>query len=322
MTSATASTSAATGKQVELASAGYRAVITEVGGHLRMLTAGGRPLIREFDAAQIPPLYSGAVLAPWPNRIADGRYRFAGNGFQLPVNEVDRGNALHGLVHDRPWTIGGQSPDSVLLQHRIWPTAGYPFRLDLSLRYTLDPDGLTFELSARNSGAGDAPYGCSIHPYLVAGEGTVDDWTLTMPAERYLTVDAQRLLPQELRPVEGDRSGEFDFRTARSLEGLAIDHAFTGLATDPAGASSLELTAADGGGVRMSWGAATPWVQLCTADRPEPDLDRTALAAEPMTCPPDAFNSGTDLVTLRPDDEHTTMIRIAALSTDRTRSAR
>lgn len=222
---------------------------------------------------------------------------------------MDRGNALHGLVGDRPWTIDDQTAESVLLGHRVWPTVGYPFLLDLELRYSVDERGLTFELSARNSGPGEAPYGCSIHPYLVAGRGTVDDWTLRLPADSYLTVDPERLLPQRVRPVD-----EFDFRDGRSLAGLVVDHAFTGLAPDDSVGCSLDVIAQDGGGVSMSWNRATPWVQICTADRPEPEFHRTGLAAEPMTCPPDAFNSGTDLITLAPGERHTTRIGIAGLS--------
>lgn len=301
-----------TGRQLELRAGDYRAIVTEVGGHLRELTCSGRPLVRSFDADQVPPLYSGAVLAPWPNRIADGRYTFGGQPYQLPLNEVDRRNALHGMVNDRPWPVEGSTGSAVTLHHRIWPSAGYPFLLDLTLRYRLDDDGLTIELTAVNAGGDDAPYGCSIHPYLVAGAGTVDDWTLRLPADRYLAVDPERLLPQQVRPVD-----DFDFRTARRIGGLQIDHAFTGIAAGPDGESSLELTAADGRGVRMSWGAATPWVQLHTADRPEPQLHRGGLAAEPMTCPPDAFNSGTDLVRLRPGDTHTAVIGLAAIRTAR-----
>jgi aldose 1-epimerase len=50
----------------------------------------------------------------------------------------------------------------------------------------------------------------------------------------------------------------------------------------------------------MVWGADCPWVQIHTADQPVPELNRLGLAVEPMTCPPDAYNSGTDLIVLEP----------------------
>jgi len=152
---------------------------------------------------------------------------------------------------------------------------------------------------------------CDVHwnpPYLVAGPGTVDDWTLRLGADRYLTVDPERLLPAEIRDVQ-----EFDFRAGRMLTDLVVDHAFTALAGDTTGRSSLDVVGPDGSGVTMSWDRTTPWVQICTADRPEPEFHRTGLAAEPMTCPPDAFNSGVDLLTLPPGGRHHTWIRIAGL---------
>lgn len=39
-----------------------------------------------------------------------------------------------------------------------------------------------------------------------------------------------------------------------------------------------------------------PWVQVYSGEK----LQRQGLAVEPMSCPPDAFNSGTDLILLQP----------------------
>jgi aldose 1-epimerase len=49
-------------------------------------------------------------------------------------------------------------------------------------------------------------------------------------------------------------------------------------------------------------------MQLYTAEA----LDREGLAVEPMTCPPNAFATGTDLVVLEAGDTHTTRFRITA----------
>lgn len=113
--------------------------------------------------------------------------------------------------------------------------------------------------------------------------------------------EGERLLPSELVPVE---RGAFDFRAPRSLRGAFIDHAFTGLERDDAGLAHVEVLDAEGVGVRMSWGRELGWVQIHTADRPEPELDRTGLAVEPMTCPPGAFNSGTDVIRLAHGTPH------------------
>jgi aldose 1-epimerase len=54
-------------------------------------------------------------------------------------------------------------------------------------------------------------------------------------------------------------------------------------------------------------------VQVCTADAAPDGAARLGLAVEPMTCPPNAFASGTDLVWLATGAQHTARWRIHAL---------
>ena len=126
----------------------------------------------------------------------------------------------------------------------------------------------------------------------------VDAWTLLLPASEVLTVTPDRLSPVAVEPVT--QHPEWDFREARRIDDVFIDHAFTGLArTD--GVAEVRLTTDEGTGVAISFDERCPWVQVHTADNPGLDgIHRIGLAVEPMTCPPDAFNSGTDLVVLEP----------------------
>ncbi|MHA3702786.1 aldose 1-epimerase family protein [Jatrophihabitans sp. YIM 134969] len=282
----------------------YAATVTEVGGGLHSLTFDGRDLVVSWPLDTVCPNHRGSVLAPWPNRIADGHYSFEGAQQQLPINEVDRHNAIHGLVSWLPFGVVDSGPDHVTVGARIWPQTGYPFLVDVAVHYRLDDDGLRWEITATNHGGSPAPYGASVHPYLVAGPGHVDDWTLLVPAGEVLEVDPDRLLPRGVAPVPA----ELDFRTARAIGETRIDHAYTGLT-----GRRVEVRTADGSGVALEIGDPEPWVQIHTADRPEPDRDRIGMAVEPMSCPPDAYNSGTDLVVLEPGASHTLALRIAAL---------
>lgn len=291
----------ASGEQYSIAAAGYTAVITEVGATLRHLRHDGRDLVAGFDADEIRPVYRGAVLAPWPNRVADGAYEFSGLRHQIPLNEPARNNALHGLVSWASWTPVEQDSDHVVLGYRLFPQDGYPFRLDLTMSYSVGTGGLACRLVAVNAGDVEAPYGCAPHPYLVAAEGRVDGWSLELPAATYLEVTPDRLLPVRAVPVDGT---PYDFRVARPIGTTFLDHAFTDLTPGADGSTVARVLAADGNGVELAWDSACPWVQVHTADRPEPALSRSSLAVEPMTCPPDAFNSRTDLVVLRPNDRH------------------
>jgi aldose 1-epimerase len=92
-----------TGRQTALRYGDLNAVVTELGATLRELSFRGRALVAGFAEDELPTGYRGAVLAPWPNRITDGHYTFAGLTQQLPLTEPDRRNALHGLVCHLPW---------------------------------------------------------------------------------------------------------------------------------------------------------------------------------------------------------------------------
>jgi aldose 1-epimerase len=92
-----------------------------------------------------------------------------------------------------------------------------------------------------------------------------------------------------------------------------IDHAFTGLGYGDDGRVTVSVTGADGRGSAITFGRDCPWVQVHTADQPDPAVSRIGMAVEPMTCPPDAFNSGTDLVVLQPGASSDAGWRISAL---------
>lgn len=296
-----------TGRQFELRAEGYSATVTEEGATLRTLAYGDRPLIAGFGADEPMPEFNGALLAPWPNRIGDGRYEFDGRTHQLPVSEPSRGTALHGFVAWLGWSPVEVTPDAVQLATVLWPERGYPFRLALTAAYVLGADGLTIDVTARNDGDTAAPYGLSMHPWFVAGPGPLAEWQLDVPAGRVMTTD-DRLLPTGVEPV----AGALDFRGGRPLGGTQLDHAFTDLAfTD--GRTSATLRAPDGTGVEIGWDDSCRWLQVCTGDQAGPALNRRAVAIEPMTCPPDAFRTGVDVLRLEPGQAVTVSWRITAL---------
>jgi aldose 1-epimerase len=293
-----------------LLSAGpYTAAIDQVGATVRSLRHGDHDLVASYPAGTMRPLYRGATIAPWPNRIVDGRYSFGGEEFQLAVNEVDRHHALHGLVHWIRWEVVDAGDDHVVLDHHLVPQQGYPFALHLTVHYRLTTDGLSATATAMNTGPRAAPYGYCPHPYLVAGPGTVDGWSLELPAARRLDTD-DRLSPIGTVAVE---SVENDFRKAAVIGERQIDHAFTALTRDTDGRATVRVRAPGGSGVKMTFGQWAPWVQVHTADRPEPRWNRAGLAVEPMSCPPDAFNSTQDLVVLQPNDRHVAEWTISAI---------
>jgi aldose 1-epimerase len=299
---------ALSGTQILLTSGDYTAEIATVGATLRGLSHRDRPLTLTFEEDEVRPRYLGATLIPWPNRIVDGRYRFDGVERQLPLTEPERGHALHGLAVWLDFDVVDQSEDTVTLGTTVPAQEGYPHRIAVTVRYALGADGLTCTTTGRNTGPTPAPFGTAPHPYLSAGPEQVDEWTLTLPAGRLLETD-ERLSPLEVVPVDAAR----DFRAGVRLGDTQLDTAFTGIERGEDGIAEVRIESPSGTGVALRFGAEYPWAQVFTSDLPEERLRRRGVAVEPMTCPPDAFNTGVDLIVLDPGEEFTGVWRIRAL---------
>jgi aldose 1-epimerase len=285
-----------TGAQYEIAAGGYQAVATELGGGLRELRYGGRPAIAGYQPGELPPGAAGQLLVPWPNRIDGGRYAIAGAEYQLDLSEPKAGNAIHGLGRWASWQVVRHDRHAVTLQQELLGRTGYPFCLEIAVEYHLSDTGLRVSVTARNVGAHAAPYGTGSHPYLTAGTATVDECDLTLPVARWLPTD-ERGIPAG--PAQDVAGGALDFRVARPIGTARLDHAFTGLDRDGQGRAWARL-ASNGTEVGLWAGPDYRWLQVFTGDTLDAAHRRRAVAIEPMTCPPNAFATGTDLIMLDP----------------------
>ena len=295
-------TASPTGQQWVLGHGDQQAVVSEMGATIRSYTIGGLDVIDGFGPDEWSHSGRGQVLAPWPNRLGDGRYEFAGVSAQAALDEPGLGNAIHGLVRWWPWRLEGQAQNVVTLACPLRPTPGYPFSLDLRVEYRLGRDGLTVTTAAANVGDRTLPFGLGFHPYLTAVGDRIDRAVLRLPATERLVLDARSLPTGE---VLGVAATEYDFTAGRSIGTTRMDTAFTGLqrATDGRAWASLD-DPVTGRGVDL-WADDRFGYLMCYTGDTLGDVDRrrTAVAIEPMTCPPDAFRSGRDLVVLEPGDQ-------------------
>lgn len=263
----------------------HRAQVSTDGGRLVTYAVGGRDLL----AGEENPdrfAFRGSLLAPWPNRIVGGRWTWQGRELQVPVNEPEADAALHGLVVGVPFEVVEQSDTAIELAHDLQPTDGYPFSLRIAIRYALDDEGLRCALTATNVGDEPAPVGLGAHPYIAA-PGLVDELVVTVPAATLLlTDDAWRetgRVPVEVAGV--------DLRDGRRLGDLVLDAAFTDVGFDGVRTTST-VQLPDGATVRLWSGQTCRWWLLYTGDTLGPGDFRRSIALEPMTCPPNAFNTG------------------------------
>jgi aldose 1-epimerase len=294
--------------EVDIAWGDYRAVVASRGAALRTFTFQGRDLVVPSGAGTVALGYSGMTMAPWPNRIVDGRYVFEGVTRQVEITEPERHHALHGFSPKLDFELVDKTETSVTWRAEVGPREGYPWSVVVTSVSVVAADGLTQTVTGWNRGPGRAPWGTGPHPYLVAGPGCVDEWTLSLPADRVLAVTDDRLIPTDLRPVS-DEPERCDFREPRAIGDLRIDNAFTALRRDDRGLARVQVRAREVG-VEMVFGDSCDWVQIYASDDA---ATRIGLGVEPMTCAPDAFNTGAGLVVLDEGDLHEASWRIAAL---------
>lgn len=231
----------------------------------------------------------GDFLAPFPNRVCDGIYSFEGKTYQLFPNETARGHALHGFLMKKECALSSQyeGEDCAVAEFRTTITKGefqgYPFDLTITLRFALKETALEIEITAKNIGAQNAPYGIGWHPYLTVGK-KIDDCTLRIPAKKIMEVRTDKELIPTGKLLDSTFGSE-----PRTIGDTQLDTCFAELVDHSVRFENIELWMDE----------SMQYFQSYTPD------ERMSLAVEPMSCAPDAFNNGRGLVTLAPQDEVT-----------------
>jgi aldose 1-epimerase len=290
-------TTAPSGVQYDIGHGRHQVVVTEVGATIRSYTVGGAPVLDGFALDAMCDSGRGQVLAPWPNRLGDGRYSFEGRDGLAALDEPDHHNAIHGLVRWLPWQVLSRAQNVLSLGCTLHPQPGYPWRLALAIEYRLGRDGLSVSAGVTNLDRVPAPFGIGFHPYLTLST-PIDATSLAVPARRRLVAD-ERGLPTATAAVAGSA---LDFTAPRWIGDTVLDTAFTDLRRDRDGMARVELDDTAGGrGVTVWMDEHFSHVMVFTGDTLEPvTRRRSSIAVEPMSCPPDALRSGVDLIRLEP----------------------
>ncbi len=273
-------------------------VIAEVGATIRSYRDGEVDVIQSFPLSDYAPSGSGQVLAPWPNRIAEGKYSFDGRAIKVPIDDRENNSANHGLVRWRPWSVVAAAQNRVALELTLLATPAYPFSIMLEIEYHLSRHGLTVTSSATNVGDGACPFGIGFHPYFAVGV-TVDDMELRVPARTYLELDKKLIPTGTDLAVEGS---SVDFRSSRPIGTAKLNTTFADLDAFDDGRTVVTLHDRWRGRSTEVWmDEQFTCVQVFTGDTiASDDRRRKSVAVEPMTCPPNALNTGTGLIVLEP----------------------
>jgi aldose 1-epimerase len=283
------------GEEFELAHGELRARISSVGATLLDFSCRAVPIVWGAPYKALPKGSSGQVLAPWPNRLADGRYRFDGIEAVAPLDEPLRNNAIHGLVRWLYWEREYLERDRVKLHCALAPQPAYPFQISLSVLYALSDEGLAVRVQSEQLGDGTAPFGVGFHPYFLGAVQGLQGARLVVPASRHYLVDA-RGLPVGDESLSGALS-DLDSETGLALDDVMLDDCFAGLTRQSSGNAIIRYFPGAGEieEVELRLDPSFDYVMCYTGDTLDEVDQRRGVAIEPMTCAPNAFVTGDGL---------------------------
>lgn len=231
------------------------------------------------------------ILFPFASRIRGGRFTWDGRAYQLAPQD-GLGNAIHGLVLDRPWRLVDQTATCVRGQFQLareapdllplWPA---DFVLHAAWRLEAAAGGISLGCTLRVENPNDRtlPYSLGWHPWFRLPLGPVpaaDDCRIVVPAAE--TWELQNLLPTGKKlPVSPER----DLRGGQPFARLVLDDVFTVLGahngrwqahiSDPTNCRRLTLE-------------ADHLAQACVVYTPP---HRQAICIEPYTSLPNPFEA-------------------------------
>jgi aldose 1-epimerase len=276
------------------------ATISTAGAALKRLTVGGTDLITITTGHDLNPYADGLVMAPWANRIDGGKWALDGQELQLEINDPSMNNAIHGLVSQTVFEIANRTESSLKLSTLIQPTAGYPFKLEISVTYELTSDGIEVRHNAINLSENAAPFVVGAHPYLQIS-GTPTEKLEIKSSVRTVDLVNERKIPIGKQEISGS---EFDITDWRELSTCHFDHGFSNLVRDSNGRAHHLLRSPSGEVLDIWQSAEMKYAFIFTPDFYTNNADqtpRTAIAIEPQTGPANAFNSKEDLIWIEPN---------------------
>jgi aldose 1-epimerase len=274
------------------------ATIASRGASLREFRIGNIELVEPYDADSDAPLCAGKIMSPWVNRLDHGQWTYQGEVLHNPITLTEQDNANHGLLLDYLYKEVDSSPTSVTLEAVIEPSEGYPFHVVTRVTYALVTDGLVVTHRAANLSEAAAPYATGAHPYFKFSEVDAADLTVTLPAATRTVVDS-RQIPVGEEPAS---AAGIDLAAGVRVGDHHIDDDFTDLARDESGLAHTLILSADARGLDVWQDSSFKHVVLFTPSFfPTIVGGRThAVAVEPSTAAPNAFNSGKNLIWLEP----------------------
>lgn len=240
----------------------------------------------DFLTGPTRPAGSGIpILFPFPGRVRGGKFHYKGQQYEIPAGD-GRGNAIHGLVLDRPWEVTSQEAASVTArfhaaEHAPEVLAMWPADFEISCRYEVRPHVLHCQLKISNPGQKPLPYGLGTHPYFrvrLTKAGDAAACKVTVPAAEFW--ELTDLIPTGMKlQVDPPR----DLAAGKPFAETNLDDVLTSLSAE---ADMVRTSIRDDAAGRTLWYEFPNWFRECVVYNPP---HREAICIEPYSCVPGAI---------------------------------
>ena len=275
----------------------YFEIIPSIGGMLSQLNWSGDDVMKIPFANKFPlatnPYHPSALLSPWVNRVRNGNYSFEGRNYQLPINEENLGNAIHGLLARKPFSYQIEGSKAIVRYAYQAEEKAYPFPFETTLTYEFDANNvLHLQFEAKNTGDGNMPFACGWHPYFRLPVGELADWTIRFDSISKFHSDSQMI------PL---REESYDASHGVNLGEETLDNVFRLKPMDK------HLTVFENGKTKLKLEQSSVDFPFLVVFAPE---NENCLAIEPMTANTDAFNTGDGLRILAPGEKFQSTVKI------------
>ena len=253
------------------------------GGAIQHLVLNDKTIINQPKKKNLHQDYFSSVLFPFVNRIENGTFSFNGKRYDLPINEMDKGHALHGFVYDKPFVVTDSkfSKDSAWISLRFSEKTsqkGLPFDYIIELQYTITQFELSLKVKVENIGFQSFPFGLGWHPYFYTK--SKENWTIQMNSDQKL-IFTNGMIPSLFDRVETSQ--------------IPIDKHFDDCFHLKNGSVSFTN---NNYGIKLTSTAQTNYLQVYTPP------EKTSVAIEMMTSAPNSFNNNKGIMVLAPQDHY------------------
>ncbi len=140
-------------------------ILPDFGMNMVSLRYEGKEVLREPTSRTVleenPYTYGIPLLFP-ANRTENGVFLFSGEEYRLPLNEPQRGNHIHGLMFDAPFTVQ-ESGENFLTASYDNRGERYPFPFVMTIADKLCENGLERTVRIKNIGKTSLPYTLAFH---------------------------------------------------------------------------------------------------------------------------------------------------------------